>query len=181
MRLFPDLRAAIDVEQRHRGRQRPGPRPQRRLDLGGRGLLGDDDGEVLLDREEARHGDVGRNRMRDLPQRVEVDLGDGDAGRLDTERLSPVGSQLAENADLVSIHEESRRPAGMERGGIDATELTFVDAESREQRLDRPLEIEEVELAAVGGTESPEWLPLARQTRCPGRSTSRGSSSLEGR
>ena len=31
------------------------------------------------------------------------------------------------------------------------TELAFVDAESRDQRLDRPFEIEEVELAVVRG------------------------------
>ena len=47
---------------------------------------------------------------------------------------------------------------------------TSVDSESRDQRLDRPLEIEEVELAAVGGAESTQRLPLARQRPSPGRS-----------
>src|SRR5215218_8056233 len=49
----------------------------------------------------------------------------------------------------------------MECGGIDATELAFVDAKSRNQRLDHPLEIEEVEFAAVAGAESPRGLSLA--------------------
>src|SRR5215211_3565584 len=49
----------------------------------------------------------------------------------------------------------------MECGGIDATELAFVDAKSRNQCLDHPLEIEEVEFAAVAGAESPRGLSLA--------------------
>ena len=58
----------------------------------------------------AKSCSTGRNRgtetsvgigCADLAQRVEIDLGDGDTRRLDAERLSPVGSQLAENADLI--------------------------------------------------------------------------------
>src|SRR5688572_7128903 len=48
----------------------------------------------------------------------------------------------------------------MERGAINAAELDSVNSESRKQRLDRPLEIEEVQLAVVGGAESPQWLRL---------------------
>src|SRR5215204_7569493 len=49
----------------------------------------------------------------------------------------------------------------MERGGIDAAELTFVYAESRHQCLDRCLVVEEVQLLIAGSTESSQWLPLA--------------------
>ena len=113
-------------------------------------------------------------------QRVEIDLGDGDARRLDPERLRPVGPQLAEDADLVSVDEQPRRPAGMECGGLDAAELAIVDAESRDQRLERPLEIEEVELALSAALNGPV-APAGRQTRSPKTFASRGSSPPEGR
>jgi hypothetical protein len=49
----------------------------------------------------------------------------------------------------------------MQCGGIDAAELAFVYSDSRDQRLDRSLEVEEVQFAIVGCAESPQWLPPA--------------------
>ena len=161
MRLFPDLRAAIDVEKGDRGRQRPRSRAQRRLDIGGRGLLAT---------TMAKSCSTGRNRG------TETSAGIGCATSRSASRsisatatrgasipnaCGPVGPQLAEHPDLLSAREKPRRPARMERGGIDAAELDFLDSEPDEQRLDRPLEVEEVELAIVGGAESAQRLPLA--------------------
>ena len=104
------------------GRQRPGPGQQRRFDVAAGGLFGDDDREVLLDRQEARHRDLRRNRIGAGAQhRVEVDLGDGDARRLRcrTPRRGRAAARRACRSASPTLTESPTGP-GWSAGWLDA-------------------------------------------------------------
>ena len=60
-RLIRDVDEARQELTRRRGFEEPDLSP--RMQEGIRRVFGDDDGEVLLDREESWHRDVRRNRM----------------------------------------------------------------------------------------------------------------------
>ena len=138
-----DHAAPEDVEEQGTVKELAGCGLEGRLHRSGRDILVDHEGEVPSDRRESRDLDEPEAPGGGRPQRLDLELGDGDPS-LEVEGRSRARVKLADDADGTTLEEDPGRPPRVDRFSERLAERPPFHVEILEERLDGAASVQHV-------------------------------------